>query len=58
MERGVEELILKRASATEIRDRAVALGMTTLAQDGWEKVVQGVTTADEVLRVTFVQPDA
>ena len=41
----------RKASASEIRDQAIARGMTTLAQDGWERVLQGVTTADEVLRV-------
>jgi type II secretory ATPase GspE/PulE/Tfp pilus assembly ATPase PilB-like protein len=27
-------------------------GMTTLREDGWDKVKRGVTTVDEVLRVT------
>jgi type II secretory ATPase GspE/PulE/Tfp pilus assembly ATPase PilB-like protein len=52
--REIQELILRKASATEIRDRAAALGMTTLANDGWEKVAQGITTAEEVLRVTMM----
>jgi type II secretory ATPase GspE/PulE/Tfp pilus assembly ATPase PilB-like protein len=47
----LQELILKRASAKEIRDRAVANGMVTLAQDGWAKAALGVTTAEEVIRV-------
>jgi type II secretory ATPase GspE/PulE/Tfp pilus assembly ATPase PilB-like protein len=49
----LQDLILKRTSAREIRERAVKLGMVTLAADGWDKVSQGITTADEVLRVTF-----
>ncbi len=49
----LQDLILKRTSAREIRERAVKLGMVTLAADGWDKVRQGITTADEVLRVTF-----
>lgn len=49
----LQDLILKRTSAREIRERAVKLGMITLAADGWDKVRQGITTADEVLRVTF-----
>ena len=55
----LQDLILKRTSAREIRDRAVKLGMVTLAADGWDKVAHGITTADEVLRVTFdTQPEA
>ena len=54
MERPIQELILRKASATEIRDRAVAGGMVTLARDGFDKVAQGITTADEVLRVTMM----
>ena len=48
----IQELVLRHASAREISDRAVALGMTTLAADGWEKAAQGITSAEEVLRVT------
>jgi len=48
----IETLILSKASAKMIREKADTMGMTTLAQDGWEKVEQGITTAEEVLRVT------
>jgi len=54
VDRTIEQLALRKASASEIRDQAIARGMTTLAQDGWERVLQGVTTADEVLRVAYV----
>jgi type II secretory ATPase GspE/PulE/Tfp pilus assembly ATPase PilB-like protein len=50
----IQELILSRASAVDIRRKADALGMRTLAQDGQEKIAQGVTTAEEVMRVTTV----
>lgn len=49
----IQDLILKRASARELRQKAVGLGMKTLAADGWDKIVEGVTTVDEVTRVTF-----
>ena len=49
----IQELILQRVTARQIREKAVALGMKTLAGDGWDKVAQGVTTVDEVTRVTF-----
>ncbi len=49
----IQDLILRRASARDIRQKAVALGMQTLAADGWDKIIQGVTTVEEVTRVTF-----
>ena len=50
---GIQDLILRRASARDIRQKAVELGMKTLAADGWDKIVEGTTTVDEVTRVTF-----
>jgi general secretion pathway protein E/type IV pilus assembly protein PilB len=46
------ELIHRRASSGEIKQAAIEEGMVTLGDDGWDKVTKGVTTADEVLRVT------
>jgi general secretion pathway protein E len=37
---------------TEIRKTAMKEGMTTLREDAWRKVRQGLTTIEEVLRVT------
>ena len=48
----VKDLILKRASSDQVRKKAISLGMRTLRMDGWEKVLKGITTPDEVLRVT------
>lgn len=48
----IADIILKRASAKQIRTRADELGMSTMAKDGWDKVARGLTTAEEVLRVT------
>jgi general secretion pathway protein E len=48
----IRELIMKRATANEIKEKAIALGMRTLREDGIEKVKNGITTIDEVLRVT------
>ena len=50
----LRELILDRASTTEIRHRAVDEGMLTLRSDGMLKVVKGITTIEEVLRETAV----
>jgi general secretion pathway protein E len=48
----IRDLILARADAGAIRASAVASGMMLLRQDGWEKVRRGVTTIEEVIRVT------
>ncbi|MDR7402474.1 MAG: type IV-A pilus assembly ATPase PilB [Armatimonadota bacterium] len=55
MSEAIRELVLKGASAAQIRDQAVAEGMKTLAEDGILKVLEGVTTVDELLRVVFVE---
>jgi len=49
---GVCAQILARASGHEIRKCADALGLRTLRDDGWDKVAAGITTPEEVLRVT------
>jgi general secretion pathway protein E len=46
---GVHDLILKRASAHEIRDYAIAHGMRTLQECGWELCKRGVTALGEVM---------
>jgi type II secretion system protein E len=51
----IRELIMRHATVKEIKDKAISLGMRTLREDGIEKVRRGVTTVDEVLRVTQVE---
>src|ERR1051325_8043794 len=48
----IRQLILKNCSSGESREAARRNGMRTLADDGWRLVSQGVTTPEEVLRVT------
>jgi general secretion pathway protein E len=48
----VRQLAHDRASSWEIRNAARAAGMRTLREDAWLKVLAGLTTIDEVLRVT------
>ena len=48
----VRELITQRADAGKIKKRAVQSGMTDLRSDGARKVLRGVTTFEEVRRVT------
>lgn len=47
----IREAILRRASSDEIKQIAMKNGMTTMFEDGIEKVLQGDTTLEEVLRV-------
>src|SRR6266853_1362055 len=49
---GLRPLILNRAPASTIAQRAMEQGMRTLRFDGWNKVRAGLTTIEEVLRVT------
>lgn len=48
----IKNLVAAKASAAEIKRRAINHGMRTLYDDGIEKVKKGITTAEEVLRVT------
>ena len=48
----IRPLVMNRASAATLADIARKQGMRTLRQDGWTKVKAGVTTVEEVLRVT------
>ena len=52
----VRSLTLRRASSRDIRRHAIEAGMVTLRDDGWRKACAGITTVDEILRVT--QEDA
>jgi type II secretory ATPase GspE/PulE/Tfp pilus assembly ATPase PilB-like protein len=52
VDEAVQQLILKRASSHEITRAAQSQNMRTLRQDGWMRILQGVTTPQEVLRVT------
>ena len=44
--------ILQNCSSGELKELAIKDGMTTLSDDGWRLVREGITTPDEVLRVT------
>jgi len=49
----LRDMILRNATTNEIRDVACSQGMKTLRQNALQKVVDGVTTVEEVLRVTL-----
>ena len=48
----IRRLIMQKATSGEIHVQAVKEGMRTMYQDGLIKCLQGVTTLEEVLRVT------
>ena len=54
----IRELIMKRASSQEIRKEAIASGMRPIREMGWEKVRMGITTPEEILKVTETQGEA
>jgi type II secretory ATPase GspE/PulE/Tfp pilus assembly ATPase PilB-like protein len=55
MDDDVRDLVLRKASSHEIRQLAIEKGMRTLYQDGMLKVALGITTVEEVERVTHFQ---
>lgn len=48
----IQQLIVKHATSSEIQKQAIAEGMITMRQDGYLKALQGITTLEEVNRVT------
>jgi type IV pilus assembly protein PilB len=52
MHEGLRELILKSASAADLKREAVKLGMSTLRMSALQKVRDGFTTIEETIRVT------
>jgi general secretion pathway protein E len=48
----IRKLIMRNDDAVAITGAARRNGMRNLREDGWQKVARGVTTADEVMRVT------
>ncbi len=48
----LKQLVTRKATAGEIKRQAVKLGMRTLRQDGWLKVIGGLTTPSEIIEAT------
>ncbi len=48
----IRRMIMKNEDASILTEAALRNGMNTLRQDGWGKIAAGVTTVDEVMRVT------
>ena len=49
----IAELVVRRAPLNDVKEAAKAGGMRELREDGLHKVLQGVTTPEEVMRVVF-----
>ncbi|NLA77877.1 MAG: hypothetical protein GX851_08655, partial [Clostridiales bacterium] len=47
----MRELILRRASTAEVKELAISEGMQTLRMEGIDKIKNGVTSVEEILRV-------
>ena len=56
MDEQLRSLVMRKVPAGDLRCYAMAKGMVTLREDGWAKVCEGITTVEEILRVT--QEDA
>ena len=52
MDNTLRPLVMDRMPSSTIRTAAIRQGMLALRDDGWQKVVNGITTLEEVLRVT------
>jgi type IV pilus assembly protein PilB len=54
MSETMRDMILTGASAMELREQAVKEGMITLRRSGCRKVLDGVTTIEEIVRETVL----
>jgi len=48
----IKDMVVKKTPATEIRKEALKSGMMSLREDGVSKIKKGITSVEEVLRVT------
>lgn len=53
--KSIRSLILKKVDSDLITEQAKKDGMNSMLEDGIEKVIQGITTIEEVLRVTKIE---
>jgi type II secretory ATPase GspE/PulE/Tfp pilus assembly ATPase PilB-like protein len=50
----IRDLVLERASTHLVKQKSREHGMVTLREAAFRKVLNGVTTVEEMMRVTFV----
>ena len=51
----IRDMVLERRSGAELKELAVAEGMKTMRQVGRQKVIDGITTPEEIIRVLFAE---
>jgi general secretion pathway protein E len=51
----IRSLIIQRVDSGQIKKAAIKAGMKTLRQDGIQKIMQGITTIDELMRATHAE---
>ena len=51
----IQQLTIQQASSGKIREKAISKGMITMKQDGILKALRGITTIDEIFRVTLIE---
>ena len=52
VDEAIKNLILKKTTSEQIKKTAVSRGMYSLRKNGWKKVLAGITTPDEVMKIT------
>lgn len=55
MNQAIREIVMGKASSSDIKKESLKAGMKTLREDGLRKVLAGLTTVEEVLRATQVE---
>ena len=53
--KGLRELITEKASGEKLKALAAQEGMTTMQYDGFQKVLAGETTINEIMRVAYAE---
>jgi type II secretory ATPase GspE/PulE/Tfp pilus assembly ATPase PilB-like protein len=53
----IKDLVLKKSPASLLKRTAISHGMRTLRQDGWQKVLAGISTPEEVMKVTNIEEE-
>lgn len=57
IDEAIKDLLLKKTPSSQIKKVGVSRGMHTLRQDGWQKTIAGLTTPEEVMRVTSAEEE-
>ena len=52
MKNNIQDLIMQKATADQIQKQALENGMKTMADSGLDKVQRGITTIEEIARIT------